>query len=131
LIREIGLGALSSKSDFYIMTSAKDILSDLFLPALDSNTYTTALLSLCHYSFEPFKIASFISGIDVFLFPFEKGDCEDYKTWRQADKGIKETQTQLRDCDQDKIKTLLENSTHKPETGLKFTKKGNIFQFDA
>jgi hypothetical protein len=71
LIREIGLGALSSKSDFYIMTSAKDILSDLFLPALDSNTYTTALLSLCHYSFEPFKIASFISGIDVFLFPYK------------------------------------------------------------
>jgi hypothetical protein len=131
LVREIGLEAISSKSDFYIMTSAKDILSDLFLPALNSNTYTTALLGLCHYSFEPFKIALFISGIDTFLFPFEEGDCEDYKTWRQADKGIKETQTQLKDCDLDTIKALLENSTHKPEAGLKFTKKGNIFRFDA
>jgi hypothetical protein len=131
LVREIGLEALSSKSDFYIMTSAKDILSDLFLPAFNSNTYTTALLGLCYYSFEPFKIALFISGIDAFLFPFEKGDCEDYRTWRQADKGIKDTQTRLRDCDLDTIKALLKNSTHKPGAGLRFTKMGNIFQIDA
>lgn len=131
LIREIGLWALSSKSDFYIMTSAKDILSDLFLPALNSHTYTTALLGLCQYSFEPFKIALFISGIHAFLFPFEKGDCEDYKTWRQADKGIKENQTQLRDRDKEMIKTLLQKPTHTPEPGLKFAQRGNLFQFDA
>ena len=131
LIREIGLGALSSKSNFYIMTSAKDILSDLLLPALNSNTYTTALLGLCHYSFEPFKIALFITGIETFLFPFEKGDCEDYRTWRKADKGTKDTQTQLRDCDLETIKALLENSKHKSDAALKFTKTGNIFQSDA
>ncbi len=131
LVREIGLAALSSKSDFYIMTSAKDILYDLFLPALNSNVYTTALLGLCQYSFEPFKIALFISGIDGLLFPFEKGDCEDYHTWRQADKGIKDTQTQLRDRDLETIKILLQNSTHQLDPGSKYTKTGNIFQFDA
>jgi len=68
---------------------------------------------------------------NTFLFPFEKGDCEDYKTWRQADKGFKDTQTQLSDCDLETIKALLENSTHKPDAGLKFTKTRNIFQFDA
>jgi hypothetical protein len=131
LIREIGLGALSSKSDFYIMTSAKDIQSDLFLPALNLNTYSTALLGLCQYSFEPFKIALFISGIDAFLFPFEKGDCEDYRTWRQADKGIKDTQTQLKDQELETIKALLENSKHKLDPGHKYTKSGNVFQIDA
>lgn len=131
LVREVGLVALSSKSDFYIMTSAKDILSDLFLPALNLHIYTTALLSLCQYSFEPFKIALFISGIDALLFPFKTGDCEDYRTWRQADKGVKDTQTQLRDRDLETIRTLLQNSTHKLNPGLKYTKNGNIFQFDA
>jgi hypothetical protein len=131
LVREVGLAALSSKSDFYIMTSAKDILSDLFLPALNLHTYTKALLGLCQYSFEPFKIALFISGIDALLFPFETGDCEDYRTWRQADKGIKDTQTQLRDRDLEMIRTLLLNSTQRLNPGLKYKNTGNIFQFDA
>jgi hypothetical protein len=131
LVREVGLAALSSKSDFYIMTSAKDILSDLFLPALNLHTYTKALLGLCQYSFEPFKIALFISGIDTLLFPFETGDCEDYRTWRQADKGIKDTQTQLKDRDLETIRTLLLNSTHKLNPGLRYKKTGNIFQSDA
>jgi hypothetical protein len=113
------------------MTSAKDILYDFFLPALNSDKYTTALLGLCHYSFEPFKIALSISGIDAYLFPFEKGDCEDYRTWRKADKGIKDTQTQLRGSDRERIKDILHKETHKSDAGLKFTKKGNIFRFDA
>jgi hypothetical protein len=131
LVREIGLEALSSKSDFYIMTSAKDILSDLFMPALHSNTYETALLGLCHYSFEPFKIALSITGISAFLFPFEKGACEDYRTWRKADKGIKDTQTQLKDRDLETIKALLENSTTVCDAEFRFKKFGNIFQFDG
>lgn len=131
LIREIGLEALASKSDFYIMTSAKDILDDLFIPALNSDRYSRALLSLCHYSFEPFKIALFITGIEAFLFSFEKGDCEDYRTWRQADKGIKDTQTELRDHDLESIKTLLQSSRKELNPVFKYTKIGNIFQFDA
>ncbi len=131
LVREVGSMALSSKSNFYIMTSAKDILSDLFLPALNLHTFTKALLGLCQYSFEPFKIALFISGIDALLFPFETGACDNYRTWRQADKGIKDTQTQLRDRDLETIRTKLLNSTHRLNPGLKYKNVGNIFQFDA
>ena len=131
LVREIGMAALSSKSDFYIMTSAIDILYDLFLPALRSNSYSRALLGLCHYSFEPFKIALCISGIEALLFPFEKGDCGDYRTWRQADKGIKLTQTHLSDHDKETIKSLLQNSKHKVNSALEYTKTGNIFRFDV
>jgi hypothetical protein len=131
LVREAGFAALASRSDFYIMTSAKDILYDLFLPSLHSLTYTKALLGLCQYSFEPFKIALFISGIEARLFPFEEGDCIDYRTWRQADKGVKDTQTQLRDRDLETIKALWQNSTDTLGPELKFTKTGNIFHFDA
>ena len=113
------------------MTSAKDILSDLITPALNSDRYSRALLSLCHYSFEPFKIALFITGIEAFLFPFEKGDCEDYRTWRQADKGIKDTQTGLRNHDLTTIKTLLQSSIKELNPVFRYTKIGNIFQFDA
>jgi hypothetical protein len=130
MIREVGLGALSSKSDFYIMTSAKDILSDLFLPALNSSTYQSALFGLCHYSFEPFKIALFISEIEALLCPFEKGDCDDYRTWRKADLGIKDTQTQLRNDDLEAIKTKLQNEANMSDTVSKFKKIGNIFRFD-
>jgi hypothetical protein len=131
LVREIGMMALTSKSDFYIMTSAKDILYDLFLPSLNSNTYGRALLCLCQYSFEPFKIALFISGINALLFPFEKGDCTDYRTWRQADKGIKDTQTKLWDIDHERIKALLQSSRQQMTHAVKYTKPGNIFHFDA
>jgi hypothetical protein len=71
----------------------------------------------------------FVSGIDAFLFPFEKGDCKDYKTWRQADKGNKDKQTQLRDNDLEMITTLLHSETHKFRPELKYTKTGNIYQF--
>ncbi len=128
LVREIGSLALAVKSDFYIMTSAKDILSDLFLPALNLHTYSTALLGLCQYSFEPFKIAPFISGIDAFLFPFAAGDCEDYRTWRRADKGIKDTQTHLKDHDLETITALLGQSRQKSQTEQRYIKTGNIFQ---
>lgn len=131
LVRDIGTAALSSKSDFYIMTSAKDILEDLFLPTINSKKYTTALLGLCQYSFEPFKMALSISGIEAFLFPFETGDCEDYRAWRKADKGIKDTQTQLRKLDLEKIDALLQTSEQNASLDLKYTKSGNIFQFDA
>jgi hypothetical protein len=125
------LEALASKSDFYIMTSALDILHDLFLPALNTNTYSKVLLGLCHYSFEPFKIALFISGIVAFLFPFEKGDCENYRTWRQADKGIKDTQTELNADDLEAITALLKSQTQEDNPVFKYRKMGNIFRFDA
>jgi hypothetical protein len=131
VIREIGLAALISKSDFYIMTSAKDILNDLFLPAIHLRKYSQALLGLCFYSFEPFKMALYISGIEALLFPFEKGDCEDYRTWRQADRGIKDTQTQLRNHDLKAILTFLKNPKHKNNLAHKYQKRGNIFQIDA
>ena len=126
-IREIGLLALKSNSPFYIMTSARDILHDLLLPASKKNTFSQAILGLCRYSVEPFKIALAVCSIDADFFPFEKGDCQDYKTWRRADKGIKEEQTCFFDKDLKTITAILSNCPVKSDQKSKFRKIGNTF----
>lgn len=126
-IRYIGSRALASGSSLYIMTSARDILFDVFLPAMNSNFTQTAVFGLCHYSLEPFKMALHITDINATLFTFESGDCRDYSTWRKADKGIKLDQTKLKNCDMDKIIHILNRSDKEERCELKYLKKQNVF----
>src|ERR1035437_3194530 len=83
-IREIGIMSLRTGAAFYIMTSAKDILLDVFVPALSERRFSSGLFVLCSYSFKPFVVGMLASGIRGWLFPFERGDCRDYRTWLQA-----------------------------------------------
>jgi len=125
LIKKIGLWVLSSKSSFYIMTSAKDILYDMIIPSVKSEKFSKGLFCICKFSFEPFKIALSIAGIEAGLFSFESGDCRDYKTWLKADIGIKNEQTELSMKD---IKLIEEKlSMAKEGNNYKFKKVENIF----
>lgn len=126
-IREIGLLTLLTGSSFYIMTSAEDIMFDMFLPALQNKKFSKALIGLCRYSFEPFKIALLISGINAYLFPYESGDCKDYNSWLQADIGIKNEQTKFCNKNLNSIKEILTSSLKEKTLGYKFKKIGNIF----
>jgi hypothetical protein len=92
-IREIGTRALQIGSAFYIMTSARDILNDVYLPALCGRRFETGLFVLCRYSFSPFAVGLLASGIHARLLPLEAGDCRDYRTWLLADRGIKDERT--------------------------------------
>ena len=92
-IREIGTRALQAGSAFYVMTSARDILDDVFVPALESRRFTTGLFVLCRYSFKPFAVGLMASGIRARLVPLGQGDCRNYRTWLLADRGIKDEQT--------------------------------------
>ena len=126
-IKRIGILASANGSNFYIMTSARDILYDMFLPALQSGRFTHGLYTLCRYSFEPFKIALCISGIQGNLYPFEKGDCRDYPTWLRADVGIKDEQTAITDHDFLSIEEQLSQTAEKKAITAGYHKKGNIF----
>ena len=126
-IKYIGLMSLLTGSSFYIMTSAKDILFDIFLPAIETQKFNKGLFGLCRYSFEPFKIGLLISGIDAYLFPYKSGDCQDYKTWLLADIGIKDDQTKFHSKDLDSIKKILTSSAELDSASFKFEKIGNIF----
>jgi len=126
-IREIGLMTLKTGAAFYIMTSARDILFDVFKPALDDGRFSSGLFMLCRYSMRPFAVGLLASGIRGYLFPFERGDCQDYKTWLQADRGIKEEQTEINEQNQRTIRELLGNAAKETSPDTQFERQGNVF----
>lgn len=72
--------ALDAGSSLNIMTSARDILFDVFLPAIKGSTAQPALFGFFRYSLEPFKIALYVADIYARLFTFESGSCQDYSS---------------------------------------------------
>lgn len=125
-IREIGVDALRSGHALYIMTSARDILFDVFLPSLRKKHFLSGIFALCRYSFEPFAVGLLISDINGKLYSYENGDCLDYRTWLQADRGIKDDQTTLNVSIHQKIMKILEKPEYKKKTEESFIKSGNI-----
>lgn len=125
-IREIGLLSLSAGAAFYVMTSARDILFDLFMPALNERRFTSGVFALCCYSFRPFAVGLLASGVRARLFPFEEGDCRDYPTWLLADRGIKNERTTFSEPNRITIRRLLERAAKGPNLLKKFNRQDNI-----
>ena len=125
-IRELGLLTLRTGAAFYIMTSAKDILLDVYSPSLAGRRFSSGVFALCRYSLQPFAVGLLASGIRGWLFTFEKGDCRDYKTWLRADRGIKEEQTAIHAPNQEAIRKLLGEVARAPRPTTHFEKSGNI-----
>jgi hypothetical protein len=65
-IRKIATEAPAAGCDLYIMTSARDILHDLLKPAVEKPCFHRALLALCRYSIEPFRLAGSVSKSPCF-----------------------------------------------------------------
>ncbi len=125
-IREIGRLTLRTGAALYIMTSARDILLDVFTPAINEGKFSSGLFALCRYSLRPFAVGLLASGIRGWLFTFEKGDCRDYETWLQADRGIKEEQTGIADPNRKTIMKLLGEAAKEPHDATHFEKTGNL-----
>lgn len=125
-IRQIGIMALKADAAFYIMTSAKDILLDVFTPALDEGRFSSGLFVLCRYSLEPFAVGLRASGMRGWMFPLERGDCADYQTWLLADRGVKDEQTAISERSWKTITELLGKVAKKPDSLRKFKRQGNI-----
>ena len=126
-IQKIGRLAFAAGHSFYIMTSAWDILHDVFLPALNKRQYSKGIFALCRYSFEPFKLALSIARIEADLIPYERGDCADYHTWLLADDGIKEERTELSVDNLNTIEQLIQQSATADTIPNQFNKIGNLF----
>ena len=125
-IREIGIMTLRTGAAFYIMTSAKDILLDVFAPALDEGRFSSGLFVLCRYSLRPFAVGLLASGIQGWMFTFDTGDCQDYRTWLRADRGIKEEQTTIKEPNQGTIRALLANAAKGPMPDTHLERRGNV-----
>jgi len=117
---------LKAGAAFYIMTSAKDVLLDVFTPAINEGRFSSGLFMLCRYSLRPFAVGLLASGIRGWLLPFERGDCMDYKTWLLADRGVKDEQTSISEQNRGIIRELLGNVTKEPDSLKKFKRQGNI-----
>jgi hypothetical protein len=123
-IREIGTRALGAGSAFYVMTSARDILDDVYVPALDARQFPTGLFVLCRYSFMPFAVGLMASGIHARLLPLESGDCRDYRTWLLADRGIKDEQTTFDTAASADVDARLGGAA--PVRPLRVVRRGNV-----
>ena len=117
---------LKAGAAFYIMTSAKDVLLDVFTPAINERRFSSGLFVLCRYSRRPFAVGLLASGIRGWLLPFERGDCMDYKTWLLADRGVKDEQTSISEQNRKIIRELLGSVTKEPDSFMKFKRQGNI-----
>lgn len=127
LVRAMGRRALASRSAVYIMTSARDILHDVLLPAVARGRFRSAVLVMCRYSFEPMRLALAMCGIEARLFPFLQGDCRDYATWRRADTGDKPEQTALDAGTLAELTGTLAGGAQ-GTSALRFERAGNIYQ---
>jgi hypothetical protein len=125
-IGEIGAMALGTGAAFYIMTSARDILFDVFVPSLERGSFSSGLFVLCRYSLRPFAVGLLASGIRGSLFPFEAGDCQNYRTWLLADRGIKDERTTLDEPRYRAIRGLLEVARKQAPSASRFEKRGHV-----
>jgi len=94
-IRMIATRALHAGADMHIMTSAMDILHDIFVPSLERRRFKTAILCVCPYSVQPMALPLLICGIESLVVQFDSGYCADYSQWTLADRGIKDDRTLL------------------------------------
>lgn len=127
VIREVGGMALKAGSAVYIMTSARDILLDVYLPALEEKRFSSGIFALCRYSIRPFSVPLLAVGVRARLFPYERGDCADYSTWLQADIGIKNEQTHMREEDLSTLRGLLQSAAGSALLERRSEKRDNIY----
>lgn len=125
-IREFGILALRAGAAVYVMTSAKDILLDVFAPALAEGRFSAGIFALCRYSLKPFAAGLLAAGVRSWMFPFETGDCRDYPTWLQADRGIKEERTEIDSPSRSAIRNLLLDAAKDPAPSARFEKRGHV-----
>ena len=124
-IREFGLLALRADAAFYVMTSAKDILLDVFAPALDHGTFAAGAFALCRYSLRPFAVGLRAAGVRGWMWSFETGDCRDYPTWLRADNGDKPDRTEIAAADRQTFREFLRAAAQAAAPAC-FEKRGNV-----
>lgn len=124
-IREFGLLALRTGAAYYVMTSARDILLDVFAPALDRGTFAAGAFALCRYSLRPFAVGLLAAGVRGWMWSFATGDCRDYPTWLRADNGDKPDRTEIAPADHRTFREFL-RAAAQAAPPARFEKRGNV-----
>jgi hypothetical protein len=130
-IREIGIVALRAGVSVYIMTSAKDILFDVFAPSLKRQRFASGLFVLCRYSLRPFAVGLNAAGVRGWMIPFGHGDCANYRTWLMADRGVKDDQTSVQPQSRKSILQILSSAKRESNGAKRFVREGNVLRPEA
>ena len=128
----LGRKTLSVGGTMHIMTSARDMVYDIFLPSLNHGKYRNAVFILCAYSSEPLILPMAICGIKGILVKYSKGDCRDFDEFIKADGGLKNERTSLNKKSLLEVNHIFDYflSFRKGETSLpysRFEMIGNMF----
>ena len=107
------------------MTSARDILLDVFAPALDRGTFAAGAFALCRYSLRPFAVGLLAAGVRGWMWAFATGDCRDYPTWLRADNGDKPDRTEIAAADRQSFRDFL-RAAAQAAPPARFEKRGNV-----
>ncbi|MFB0565930.1 MAG: hypothetical protein ACETWK_09670 [Candidatus Aminicenantaceae bacterium] len=126
-IREISIKCLNSGYSVYIMTSARDIALDVLIPQINQGKFPSAILFLCPYSINAIIPALLICEIDMVLFPYSSGYCQEYHQWLQADIGIKKERTTLSTESIKKLLYILDKTGKNIRQFQRFKRQGYIF----
>jgi hypothetical protein len=125
-IRDTIIRSIQAGASLYIMTSAIDIARDLLLPNFHSR-YSCYLITVCPYSIPPLTLAMTICGLKGLVFAFNRGDCLDYTSWLNADRGTKSEQTFLSSPAQRKLISLLDTDVPADLSQCHIEKRGNLY----
>lgn len=126
-IYQISKKCLERGCSIYIMTSAKDIARDFFIPQIRSGKFPSAILLLCPYSIQAIIPPLFICDTSGFLLAYNSGYCRDYQQWLSADRGKKEEMTAINKPSWEKLLDLLSKSACAEPRAQHFRREGNIF----
>ncbi len=83
--------AMTLKCPFYIMTTALDVLLDVFL----REKFPFFLVMICNYAKEFFILPALVFDMKGYFLSLGKGGCRNYQEFLSADKGHKPNQTFL------------------------------------
>ncbi len=88
--------AIKHNKAIYIMTTAEDLIDDIFYPGIiGCLPFKRYLTFICAYTAHLFYFASIVANINGSFFYYIKGACKNYKEFLIAEKGIKKKQTSI------------------------------------
>jgi len=128
----LGKKTLNAGGYMHIMTSAKDIIYDIFLPSLIQKRFKNAIFLLCPYSAEAIILPLMICDIKSILVKYREGQCNDFEDFTLADKGSKRERTFVDKSALDEINHMLDyissfNERKSSPQYTRFEMKGNVF----
>lgn len=128
----LGKKTLCAGGFIHIMTSARDMIYDIFLPSIKEKRFSHAIFLICPYSAEPIILPLLICDIKSILVKYTKGECRDFDDFTKADRGLKGERTSTDKSSMNEIHHILDyiisfREREQLPSPSRFERTGNLF----